>query len=79
MLKNLLCLILIGAFACMPNLVSAQSRQKISLLLHNGKVFTADENYSMAEAVAVDGEKIVAIGNRQRICRAKYQAAQANP
>lgn len=60
---------------CLPYAVFAQTRQKISLLLYNGKVFTADENYTIAEAVAVDGEKIVAVGTTKDL-RAKYQAAK---
>lgn len=59
----------------LPSLALAQTKKKISLLLYNGKVFTADENYSIAEAVAVDGEKIVAVGTSKDL-KAKYQAAK---
>ncbi|HXG86366.1 MAG TPA: amidohydrolase [Pyrinomonadaceae bacterium] len=59
----------------LPNLVLAQTKQNVGLLLYNGKVFTADGNYSTAEAVAVDGEKIVAVGKTSDL-RAKYQAAR---
>lgn len=75
MLKNLLIITLFLNLAFSPIFVSAQAKQKISLLLYNGKVFTADENYSTAEAVAVDGEKIVAVGTSNDL-RAKYQAAK---
>jgi predicted amidohydrolase YtcJ len=51
------------------------ARQRVSLLLTNGKVFTADENYSIAQAVAIDGEKIVAVG-RTADLKNKYQAAR---
>lgn len=67
--------LLIVLVVCFCLSASAQTKQKISLLLYNGKVFTADENYSMAEAVAVDGEKIVAVGTSKDL-RAKYQAAK---
>lgn len=60
---------------CLPAVISAQAKQRISLLLVNGKVFTADEKFSVAEAVAVDGEKIVAVGSTTDL-RAKYQAAR---
>jgi hypothetical protein len=60
---------------CLPNFVSAQTKQKISLLLHNGKIFTADAQFTTAEAVAVDGEKIVAVGTTKDL-RNKYQAAR---
>ncbi len=73
-MKNLLKISLVLIF-CLPNFAFAQTKQKISLLLFNGKVFTADENYSTAEAVAVDGEKIVAVGTSKDL-RAKYQASK---
>jgi predicted amidohydrolase YtcJ len=75
MLKKLLCVAFIFNLLGLPISISAQSKQKISLLLFGGKIFTADENYSIAEAVAVDGEKIVAVGNSNDL-RAKYQAAR---
>jgi predicted amidohydrolase YtcJ len=59
----------------LPNVAFAQTKQKISLLLYNGKVFTADEKYSIAEAVAVDGEKIVAVGSSKDL-QAKYSATR---
>ncbi|HYP50991.1 MAG TPA: amidohydrolase family protein, partial [Pyrinomonadaceae bacterium] len=54
---------------------SAQTKRRVSLLLFNGKVFTADENYSVAEAIAVDGERIVAVGNTRDL-RNQFQAAR---
>lgn len=60
---------------CLPNFVSAQTKQKISLLLHNGKIFTADAQFTTAEAVAIDGEKIVAVGTTSDL-RNKYTAAR---
>jgi len=60
---------------CLPNFVAAQTKQKISLLLFNGKVFTADANFTIAEAVAVNDEKIVAVGTTKDL-KAKYQAAK---
>lgn len=59
----------------LPTFALAQSKQKVSLLLFNGKVFTADEKFSVAEAVAVDGEKIVAVGKTAEL-KGKYQAAR---
>jgi predicted amidohydrolase YtcJ len=50
----------------------AQSRRKVGLILFNGKVFTADERGTMAEAVAVEGERILAVGTTREI-RARYQ------
>jgi len=58
-----------------PSMVFAQAKQKISLLLVNGKVFMADAQFSVAEAVAVDGEKIVAVGKTDEL-KNKYQATR---
>jgi predicted amidohydrolase YtcJ len=75
MLRNLLIITLFLNFILFPISAAAQAKQKISLLLYNGKVFTADENYSTAEAVAIDGEKIVAVGKTSEL-RAKFQATK---
>jgi predicted amidohydrolase YtcJ len=75
MLKNLLIIALVANLLFLPLSVTAQSRQKISLLLYNGKVFTADAQFTTAEAVAVDGEKIVAVGTTSEL-RGKYQATK---
>ncbi len=58
-----------------PLTVFAQAKRNVSLLLFNGKVFTADEKYSMAEAVVIDGEKIVAVGTSANL-RNQFQAAR---
>ncbi len=76
-MKSLLKITLV-LILCLPNLTTAQqqqAKQKISLLLYNGKIFTADANFTLAEAVAVDGEKIVAVGGSQDL-RAKFKAAR---
>lgn len=72
-MKNKLFLLIFIFCLCFSSY--AQTKQNISLLLYNGKVFTADENYSMAEAVALDGEKIVAVGTSKDL-KAKYQATR---
>jgi len=75
MLKNLFVMMLVLSLFWLPISVAAQAKQTISLLLVNGKIFTADENYSIAEAVALDGEKIVAVGTTKDL-KAKYTAAK---
>jgi len=75
MLKKLLVISLILNLLVLPNFVFGQTKQKISLLLFNGKVFTADAFFSTAEAVAVDGEKIVAVGRGDDL-KARYQAVK---
>lgn len=75
MLKKILVISLVLNLLVLPNVVFGQTKQKISLLLFNGKVFTADAQFSVAEAVAVDGEKIVAVGTTNNL-KAKYQAVK---
>ncbi len=74
MLKKLLSLALVSLFI-LPSLALAQTKQNISLLLYNGKVFSADEKGTIYEAVAVDGEKIVAVGTSKDL-QSKYKAAK---
>src|SRR5215203_6470103 len=73
MLKSLSGLLIIINLLILPISVSAQAKQKVSLLLYNGKVFTADAQFTLAESAAVDGERIVAVGTTRDL-RAKYQA-----
>jgi len=54
---------------------SAQRRRKVSLLLTGGKVFTADARGTIAEAVAVEGNRIVAVGSTREL-QANYEGAR---
>ncbi|CAN5319264.1 amidohydrolase [soil metagenome] len=74
MLTKLIIISLITLFL-IPSPVLAQTKQNISLLLYNGKVFSADANGTIYEAVAVDGEKIVAVGTSKDL-QGKYKAAK---
>ena len=47
---------------CAPMVGSAQAQESVDLLLHNGKIFTADELLSTFSAVAVRDGRIVALG-----------------
>ncbi|MDQ5836869.1 MAG: amidohydrolase [Acidobacteriota bacterium] len=71
MLAVALCAALVSA----PSRSSAQRRRTVSLLLVNGKVFTADARGMLAEAVAVEGERIVAVGRNAEI-EAQFTAAR---
>ena len=64
-----------AAAALAPARAARQSKQKVSLILTNGKVFTADARGTLAEAVAVQGERIVAVGTSREIA-ARYTAAR---
>ncbi len=59
----------------LPGIVVGQKKRSISLLLYNGKVFSADENYSIAESVAIDGERIVAVGTSSEL-RSRFRGKQ---
>ncbi|HEV7904767.1 MAG TPA: amidohydrolase [Pyrinomonadaceae bacterium] len=50
-------------------------KRRVSLVLTNGKIFTADARGTMAEAVAVEGERIVAVGTSAQVGR-DYTAAR---
>ena len=55
--------------------VAFAQQQPVDLILHNGKIFTADAGMTIAQAVAVRGEKIVAVGASAELLR-QYKAAQ---
>jgi hypothetical protein len=48
-------------------------KTKVDLIVHNAKVYTVNEQFSMAEAFAVKDAKIVAVGANQDILK-KYKA-----
>lgn len=50
-------------------LLSAQQGSAPSLILHNGKVVTVDSKFSIAEAIAVTGNKITAVGTNADIMK----------
>ncbi|HEX8069154.1 MAG TPA: amidohydrolase [Pyrinomonadaceae bacterium] len=67
LLRALLALALALLVVCPPLTNHAQTRRRVSLVLTNGKVFTADARRPLAEAVAVDGERVVAVGSNMDI------------
>ncbi len=48
---------------------SCRNKEKADLVIINGKVLTIDKDNPMAEAIAVKGETIIAVGNTQKIKR----------
>jgi predicted amidohydrolase YtcJ len=60
-----------ASFAPLPSRAGRQQRRTVSILLFNGKVFTADERGTLAEALAADEGRIVAVGTTQEI-RARF-------
>jgi predicted amidohydrolase YtcJ len=80
-LRNTLALTLLFAVcasaALAPRGSGARGRRRpVSLVLTNGKVFTADARGTLAEAVAVDGGRIVAVGSSRDIA-SRFEGARA--
>lgn len=48
-------------------LAAQQSRQPADIILNNGKILTVDQNFSIAEAVAIRGNQIAAVGRNQDV------------
>ena len=47
--------------------VAAQAAADADVILHNGKVVTVDDRFTIAQAVAVKGERIIAVGSNTDI------------
>ncbi|MFA8450917.1 MAG: amidohydrolase [Bacteroidales bacterium] len=64
---------------CFPILLSCGTKSKkvddVDLVVYNGNIYTVDEEFTMAEAMAVDNGRIIAIGNDKSIQR-KYRGLQ---
>jgi hypothetical protein len=73
--RQTLALCFVFLLACAPLGGHAQERRRVSLVLVNGKIFTADARGALAQAVAIDGERIVAVGTNQEI-GARYTGAR---
>ena len=52
----------LGAVLLLSTFVGASAQEQVDLLLYNGKIFTADDLLSIHEAVAIRGDRIVAVG-----------------
>ena len=59
--------ILAGALAMTVAMTPLHAQQPADVILHNGKVLTVDKNFTVAEAVAVTGNKITAVGTSQAV------------
>jgi predicted amidohydrolase YtcJ len=65
--------LLFSAWISCAFLLSCHSREPADLILHNGRVYTVDSAFSVAEAFAVRDGKILAIGSNKEILE-KYQS-----
>lgn len=63
--------ILRAIFMAATLLVTGQQvrAQSADLVLHNGKILTVDDKFSTAEAVAITGNKITAVGNNADVLK----------
>jgi predicted amidohydrolase YtcJ len=60
--------ILSGLFALIPGAWIVLAEQQVpDLVLSNGKIITVDERFSIAQAVAIRGDRIVAVGANSEI------------
>src|SRR5512140_287747 len=50
--------------------------QQPDLILHHGQVVTVDDRFTVAEAVAIRGERIVQVGSSEEILRLKGDRTQ---
>jgi len=57
------CLFLLSTSAC-------KFRQKVSSIVHHAKIYTADKNFSIQQAMAIEDGKIVATGSNDEILKA---------
>ena len=71
-MKQLLKMAISASLACS----SVQSFAAVDLILHNAKVYTAEPGQPLQQAVAVEGEKIVAVGSDQAILRLKVDGTR---
>jgi predicted amidohydrolase YtcJ len=57
------------------SLLSCSSKTKVDLLIYNATIYTVDSAFSIAEAIAVNDQKIVEVGKSADL-QAKYEAAE---
>ena len=60
-------LLLLVIITCMFIHSSCKPMIYADLVLINGKIVTVDSNFSIAEAIAVSNDKIVAVGTNRQI------------
>src|SRR5437870_2070916 len=52
---------------CAAATLGAQQQAPADLILTNGKVITVDEKFTIAQAIAIKADRIVAVGSNQQI------------
>jgi predicted amidohydrolase YtcJ len=61
--------------ACLSLFFFSCSNKKVDLIIHHAVVYTVDSSFTIAEAVAVDKGKIIAVGKNNEILD-KYEATE---
>ena len=59
----------IAAIAIAASSSLGYAQQAADTILHNGKVLTVDANFSVAEAVAIGDDRILAVGTNEEVLR----------
>ena len=54
--------------------VSCKFRQKADMIVHHAKIYTVNEQFSVAEAMAIRDGKIIAIGKNEDILK-EYESS----
>ena len=70
--KQLLRMAITAGLAC----TSCNGFAAVDLILHNAKVYTAEPGQPLQQAVAVEGDKLVAVGSNQDVLRMKSDATK---
>lgn len=55
--------------------LSCKFRQKVSLIVHHAKIYTVDKDFSVQEAMAISGGKIIATGSNDNILK-EFEATE---
>ncbi len=63
---------LIASFWMLLFFTSCSSKKAVELILYNGTIYTVDSTFSMAQCVAIQDGKIVAVGSNEAIASAYH-------
>ncbi|MBX2933427.1 MAG: amidohydrolase [Ferruginibacter sp.] len=69
MIKKIPVTFLLTITCLVCTLAACKFRQKVALIVHHAKIYTVDEKFSVAEAMAVNEGKIIAIGKNDDILK----------
>jgi len=61
-------MLLVAALAAISTSLDAQQASP-GMILTNGKIITVDDRFSIAQAVAIRGDRVVAVGSNQEVSR----------